>query len=111
MGISGGLVGAHVLAGEINKHPDDLPTALANYDTTLRPFVDTIQSAVNPRLLRLGMPITQRAITAVQNATALACFLHIPELVARSAKEDRGGSWQLPADPAPIGVTGSGRSR
>ncbi|MEV0263266.1 FAD-dependent monooxygenase [Streptomyces sp. NPDC050617] len=103
MGISGGLVGAYVLAGEINRHPDDLPTALANYDSVLRPFVDEIQGAVNPRLLRLAMPVTQGAISAFQNTTALACFLHIPDLAARFAKEDRGGGWQLPDLPAPIG--------
>lgn len=102
MGISGGLVGAYVLAGEINRHPDDLPTALANYDSVLRPFVDEIQGEVNPRLLRLGMPMTQRAIDAFQAATALACFLHVPDLAARFSKEDRGGSWQLPENPAPI---------
>jgi 2-polyprenyl-6-methoxyphenol hydroxylase-like FAD-dependent oxidoreductase len=101
-GISGGLVGAYVLASEINQHPDDLPTALANYETTLRPFVDQIQGEVNPRLLRLGMPVTQRAIDTFQTVTALACFLRIPDLAAGIAKQDRGGSWQLPASPAPI---------
>ncbi|MFJ4897436.1 FAD-dependent monooxygenase [Streptomyces sp. NPDC088727] len=54
MGISGGLVGAYVLAGGINRAPGDLPAALA-------------------------------------------CFLHIPDLVARLSKEDGGGDWQLPA--------------
>ncbi|MFD4668071.1 FAD-dependent monooxygenase [Streptomyces halstedii] len=102
MGISGGLVGAYVLAGEINRHPGDLPTALANYDRVLRPFVDEIQGEVNPRLLRLGMPMTQRAIDAFQAATALACFLHVPDLAARFSAEDRGGSWELPENPAPI---------
>ncbi|GGU62362.1 FAD-dependent monooxygenase [Streptomyces daghestanicus] len=102
MGISGGLVGAYVLAGEINRHPGDLPTALANYDRVLRPFVDKIQGEVNPRLLRLGMPMTQRAINVFQAATALACFLHVPDLAARFSKEDRGGSWQLPENPTPI---------
>ncbi|MFZ3561453.1 FAD-dependent monooxygenase [Streptomyces sp. BH055] len=96
MGISGGLVGAHVLAGEINQHADDLPTALANYDRVLRPFVDEIQGEVNPRLLRVGMPMSRRAISAFQNATALACFFRIPDLVARFSKEDRGGDWRLP---------------
>ncbi|MFF9347070.1 FAD-dependent monooxygenase [Streptomyces sp. NPDC014734] len=100
MGVSGGLVGAHVLAGEINRHPDDLPTALANYDRTLRPFVNGIQGEVNPRLLRLGMPMTRRAIDTFQATTALACFLHIPELAARLSKEDRGGNWRLPENPA-----------
>ncbi|MBM2619482.1 FAD-dependent monooxygenase [Actinoplanes sp. LDG1-06] len=96
MGVSGGLAGAYVLAGEINRRPDDLPAALTNYESTLRPFVDRIQGEVNPRLLRLGLPMTRRAIVAFQTATAVACRLHIPELVARFATEDRGGDWQLP---------------
>ncbi|MFE5119300.1 FAD-dependent monooxygenase [Streptomyces sp. NPDC056669] len=102
MGISGGLVGAHVLAGEINRHPGDLPTALANYDSVLRPFVNEIQGQVNPRLLRLGMPMTQRAIDAFQATTALACFLHLPDLAARFSKGDRGGNWRLPGNPAQL---------
>ncbi|WP_275560104.1 FAD-dependent monooxygenase [Streptomyces sp. 5-6(2022)] len=100
MGISGGLVGAHVLAGEINRHPGDLPTALANYDRVLRPFVNEIQGEVNPRLLRLGLPMTQRAIDVFQATTALACFLHVPDLAARLLAQDRGGNWQLPENPA-----------
>ncbi|GAA4613679.1 FAD-dependent monooxygenase [Actinoallomurus liliacearum] len=100
MGISGGLVGAHVLAGEINRHPGDLPTALANYNRVLRPFVNEIQGEVNPRLLRLGLPMTQRAIDVFQATTALACFLHVPDLAARLSTQDRGGNWQLPENPA-----------
>ncbi|MBD3003837.1 FAD-dependent monooxygenase [Streptomyces sp. 5-10] len=100
MGISGGLVGAHVLAGEINRHPGDLPTALANYDRVLRPFVNEIQGEVNPRLLRLGLPMTQRAIDVFQATTALACLLRVPDLAARLSAQDRGGNWQLPENPA-----------
>ncbi|MGW6202637.1 FAD-dependent monooxygenase [Streptomyces sp. NPDC055089] len=96
MGVSGGLVGAYVLAGEINRHAEDLPTALANYDRVLRPFVDEIQAEVNPRILRVGMPLSKHAISAFQNATALACFFRIPDLVARFSTEDRGGAWRLP---------------
>ncbi|MEU6355576.1 FAD-dependent monooxygenase [Streptomyces sp. NPDC047072] len=103
MGVSGGLVGAYVLAGEINRHPGDLTTALAAYDTVLRPFVDGIQAEVSPRVLRLGLPTTRRAIDAFQTATALACFLRVPDLVARHAKEDRGGAWRLPEHPAGVG--------
>jgi 2-polyprenyl-6-methoxyphenol hydroxylase-like FAD-dependent oxidoreductase len=97
MGISGGLVGAYVLAGEINRHTDDLPAALANYERVLRPFVVEIQGEVNPRILFMGMPMNKHAISAFQNATALACFFHIPDLAARFSKADRGGDWQLPA--------------
>ncbi|MFI7346289.1 FAD-dependent monooxygenase [Streptomyces sp. NPDC049936] len=97
MGISGGLVGAYVLAGEINRSPADLPAALANYEQVLRPFIDEIQGEVNPRILRVGMPLNKHAISAFLNVTALACFLHVPDLVARMSSEDRGGDWRLPA--------------
>ncbi|MEU6144328.1 FAD-dependent monooxygenase [Streptomyces sp. NPDC047081] len=106
MGISGGLVGAYVLAGEINRHPDDLPTALAGYDTTLRPFVDAIQSRVDPRLLRIGLPMTRRAIDAFLAVTGLATALRVPDLVARFSKEDRGGDWHLPELPTLVAAQG-----
>ncbi|WP_121717042.1 FAD-dependent monooxygenase [Streptomyces sp. E5N91] len=99
MGTSGGLVGAHVLAGEINRRPDDLPTVLAHYDTTLRPFTDEIQGEVNPRLLKLAMPMTQRAIDAFLTVTGLATRLRVPDLATRFSKEDRGGAWRLPHYP------------
>lgn len=99
MGTSGGLVGAHVLAGEINRRPDDLPTALAHYDTTLRPFTDEIQGEVNPRLLKLAMPMTQRAIDAFLAVTGMATRLRVPDLATRFSKEDRGGAWRLPHYP------------
>ncbi|AYC99812.1 FAD-dependent monooxygenase [Neorhizobium sp. NCHU2750] len=98
MGVSGSLVGAYVLAGEINKNPGNLGAAFANYDRVLRPFVDKIQD-VNPRLLRLGMPRTQLGIKLFQGVTALATALHIPGLVASLASEDRGGGWRLPSYP------------
>ncbi|MFJ7627831.1 FAD-dependent monooxygenase [Streptomyces sp. NPDC097595] len=97
MGISGGLVGAYVLAGEINRHADDLTTALADYERVLRPFTDAVQGEVNPRILRVGMPLNRHAISVFQNTTALACFLRIPDLVARLSKEERGGDWRLPS--------------
>ena len=106
MGTSAGLVGAHVLARQINQNPDDLPTALAAYDAELRPFVDVVQATVKPRLLRLSMPRSRGAVTALRSVAAVAAGLHIPDLVARSSGEDRGGSWQLPPDPRQV-VTGT----
>ncbi|WP_435615123.1 FAD-dependent monooxygenase [Streptomyces coelicoflavus] len=99
MGTSGGLVGAHVLAGEINRRPDDLPAALAQYETTLRPFTDGIQGEVNPRLLKLAMPMTQRAIDAFLTVTGMATRLRVPDLATRFSKEARGGAWRLPHYP------------
>jgi 2-polyprenyl-6-methoxyphenol hydroxylase-like FAD-dependent oxidoreductase len=107
MGISGGLVGAYVLAGELTAAPDDLEGALARYDSTLRPFVDEIQAAVKPRLLAVGFPRPRIAVAALQAAFAVACALRIPERIAARATTDRGGAWALPryeqasAGPAP----------
>jgi 2-polyprenyl-6-methoxyphenol hydroxylase-like FAD-dependent oxidoreductase len=102
MGVSGSLVGAYVLAGEINRNMTDLGRAFANYDTVLRPFVDKIQD-VNPGLLRLGMPKTRLGIDLFQGATAIATALHIPDVLARLSPADRGGDWQLPAYPEMAG--------
>lgn len=96
MGVSGGLVGAYVLAGEINATPSDLPAAFARYDAALRPFVDEIQALVKPNILKLGLPRQRASIVAFQAVTAAACALRIPELVARFSHEERGGGWTLP---------------
>ncbi|SEQ55076.1 FAD-dependent oxidoreductase [Microlunatus flavus] len=106
MGISAGLVGAHVLAGQVNEHPGDLGAALAAYDAQLRPFVDVVQATVKPRLLALGMPQSRWGVAAVRTATAAALALHVPDLVARRSSTDRGGEWQLPPDPAPVVAAG-----
>jgi 2-polyprenyl-6-methoxyphenol hydroxylase-like FAD-dependent oxidoreductase len=98
MGTSGGLVGAYVLAREINRNPGDLAAALATYDTELRPFVDAIQAEVKPRLLRLAMPTSRFGVGVLQNLTAVAARLRIPDLVARRSSEERGGAWRLPAE-------------
>ncbi len=98
MGVSGSLVGAYVLAGEINRAVDDLPRALAAYDAILRPFVDEIQ-ILKPLLLRLGMPQTQLGIDVLHSVAGLACLFRIPDLIARFSKNDRGGEWRLPNYP------------
>jgi 2-polyprenyl-6-methoxyphenol hydroxylase-like FAD-dependent oxidoreductase len=96
MGTSGGLVGAYVLAGEISRNAGDLPKALKNYRTTLQPFVDEIQSEVNPKVLRVGFPQSRFGINTLLTVGTLASALRLPELAARFAKEDRGGDWPLP---------------
>jgi len=97
MGVSGSLVGAYVLAGEINR-AESLPEAFANYEKVLRPFVREIQD-VNTRGLRLGMPNTRWGIRILHRALAAACALRIPDLVARFATHDRDGGWSVPAYP------------
>jgi 2-polyprenyl-6-methoxyphenol hydroxylase-like FAD-dependent oxidoreductase len=106
MGTSGGLVGAYVLAGEIDRDPGHLDRALAGYESALRPFVDEIQARVNPRLLRFGLPSSRPGVAALRTVGAVGTFLRIPELAARLAKSDRGGDWPLPDYPGP-GVVGA----
>ncbi|MES2792318.1 MAG: FAD-dependent monooxygenase [Planctomycetota bacterium] len=97
MGTTSALVGAYVLAGEINRNTENLPDAFANYDKTLRPFVNEIQN-VNPFLLRLALPDTQWGIAVVHFVVRLLCFFRIPELIARYSKAEKGG-WKLPEYP------------
>lgn len=43
MGVTTAMTGAYVLAGEINSHPTDLPTAFKEYEDKLRPFLEVAQ--------------------------------------------------------------------
>ena len=97
MGTTGSFVGAYVLAGEINRNTENLPQAFANYDETLRPFVNEIQK-VNLFFLRLAFPETQWGIAILRFIAGLLCFLRIPDLVVRFSKEEKGG-WELPDYP------------
>ncbi|KAI4284169.1 MAG: hypothetical protein L6R38_001625 [Xanthoria sp. 2 TBL-2021] len=96
MGTTGAFVGAYVLAGEINRNSQDLPLAFANYDKTLRPFVDKIQK-FNPTLLRLGYPNTQWGITVLHLIAGPLSF-RIPYLIARFSPAEKAG-WRLPDYP------------
>lgn len=95
MGVSGSLVGAYVLAGEINKNADDLSMALTNYENTMKPYVREIQN-IKPFLLRLGMPKTELGLRLLYAVTKLVLFLRIPERIAKSSTGDRDGDWKLP---------------
>jgi 2-polyprenyl-6-methoxyphenol hydroxylase-like FAD-dependent oxidoreductase len=98
MGTSVALMGAYVLAGEINRHADNLPQAFANYDKIMRPVIDEVQD-VNPFLLRLGIPRSRFGVGMLLSIGRLASFLHVAELMARFSKDDRDGGWKLPEYP------------
>jgi 2-polyprenyl-6-methoxyphenol hydroxylase-like FAD-dependent oxidoreductase len=97
MGTTGSFVGAYVLAGEINRHSDDLAQAFANYEEKLRPFVNELQK-VSPAFLRLFMPETQWGIWVIHFVLGLLCFLRIPDFLSRFSSEEEGG-WKLPDYP------------
>ncbi|MBL7545422.1 MAG: FAD-dependent monooxygenase [Bdellovibrionaceae bacterium] len=91
MGASGSLVGAYVLADEIERSVNDLPNAFQRYEAVMRPFVNEIQN-VSPLLLRLGLPQSALAIRIFHLVTQIAHTLKVPELVARFSRE-RDGKW------------------
>ncbi|KAG2172616.1 hypothetical protein INT44_002631 [Umbelopsis vinacea] len=95
MGTTASFVGAYVLAGEINRNSEDLPQAFANYEKALRPFVDELQNINLKLVLGLGLPQTQLAISILQAAVWLFCFLRIPQLIHKYTSDDVG-DWKLP---------------
>ncbi|KAI9700207.1 MAG: hypothetical protein M1820_006875 [Bogoriella megaspora] len=97
MGTTSAFAGAYVLAGEINRNSQDLPLAFANYDKTMRPFVNEIQK-LNPFLLRLGYPKTTFGIAVIHFIAGLVSFFRIPDLISRFSREEKGG-WSLPEYP------------
>jgi 2-polyprenyl-6-methoxyphenol hydroxylase-like FAD-dependent oxidoreductase len=52
MGVSSGLAGADLLGTLLERHPDDIDTALDHWETTMRPYIDDYQHSA----------FTQRAI-------------------------------------------------
>lgn len=97
MGTTGSFVGAYVLAGEINRHSDDLAQACTNYEEKMRPFVNEIQK-VSTTFLQMFLPETRWAIGALRFVLGLLCFLRIPDLLSRLSSDERGG-WKLPDYP------------
>ena len=97
MGTTSALVGAYVLAGEIAQNSDNLDKAFANYDKTLRPFINDIQWLPS-WALPLGLPKTQMGINLLLFVAGLLAFLRIPDLIARFSGEEKGG-WKLPEYP------------
>ncbi|KAL8668639.1 MAG: hypothetical protein Q9224_007783 [Gallowayella concinna] len=94
MGTTSAFIGAYVLAGEINKNTQDLPQAFANYDKTLRPFVNEIQNFY-PSLIRLGFPKTAFGIALFHFLARIMSFFLTPYLISILTPDERAG-WQLP---------------
>ncbi|KAK2839241.1 hypothetical protein FQN49_006334 [Arthroderma sp. PD_2] len=97
LGTTAALVGAYVLAGEINRNTAEPTQAFANYDKILRPFISDIQQ-LNRTLVHWYLPQTQWGITLFHFFVGLLCFCRIPDLIARFSSEDAHG-WKLPFYP------------
>lgn len=106
LGVTSSLVGAYVLAGEIDKHcgrsgtKDGLLTALKTYDETFRPFMTQVQRGISSqpgwgRTLWEKISDTQLGIRAVYWIIAAISFLRVDRLFASSMPENVKG-WNLP---------------
>ncbi|KAF9889904.1 synthase [Aspergillus nanangensis] len=94
MGTTNALVGAYVLAGEINRNPEDLEMALQEYQAKMRGFVRQIP-VLNSGVLRFLMPQAGWGVTLFHFVIGWICWLRIPELVARYTPQE-SHRWKLP---------------
>ncbi|MCJ1339875.1 hypothetical protein MMC09_005167 [Bachmanniomyces sp. S44760] len=80
MGTSISFIGAYVLAGEISRHPNDLPAALESYERVLRPYVESVQKLppgipwiFNPQSL-LGVRVLETFLWFIGLVSATGLF-------------------------------------
>ncbi|KAK3306141.1 uncharacterized protein B0T15DRAFT_534479 [Chaetomium strumarium] len=107
-GTSLAMIGAYVLAGEIARacggaqgetDPwDNIPAALAAYETKLRPLVDHVQDIDIDRRTGLFLPDSAWAIALISWIAWLISTLRIDRLVTRFGSDDNG-PWKLPEYP------------
>ncbi|KAI6092566.1 FAD/NAD(P)-binding domain-containing protein [Hypoxylon rubiginosum] len=89
MGTTAAFVGAYVLAGELVKHGEDIPAALASYNETLRPFISEIQR-MPPGAPWIFYPRTTWGIWFLQMCFWVVAFLRIDQIFHQLMPEDRG---------------------
>ncbi|XP_014552158.1 hypothetical protein COCVIDRAFT_110990 [Bipolaris victoriae FI3] len=70
VGTGAGIVGAYILAGEISKMPNDIPSALANYERVTRQYVDKAQRLI-PGAPQIANPQTEWGIKIFNNVTGV----------------------------------------
>jgi 2-polyprenyl-6-methoxyphenol hydroxylase-like FAD-dependent oxidoreductase len=103
MGTTSSLVGAYVLAGEIQDHlsrlgasKEVLPTALSSYEQRFRPFMDTVQYGIEKdKTYWHKMPSGTIVLVVLNLFLAVASFFKLDVLAKNIMKEDTG-SWKLP---------------
>ncbi|KAI4635025.1 hypothetical protein J4E83_002349 [Alternaria metachromatica] len=68
VGTGAAIVGAYVLAGEISRSQDDIPTALTNYERITREYVDKAQKLI-PGAPQIANPQTEWGIKVFNTVT------------------------------------------
>jgi 2-polyprenyl-6-methoxyphenol hydroxylase-like FAD-dependent oxidoreductase len=102
MGTTSAIVGAYVLAGEIDKHcagsgtKQALPSALKSYDQKFRPFMEQVQDGINPESgYWTKVPTSPLGIAILSFVLGLAAFFRLNAFAKYVDKEDVKG-WSLP---------------
>lgn len=105
MGTTCAMVGAYILAGEIERHcgrdgsKDGLAVALKEYDRKLRLFTDRVQwggGVVEGSSLFDLWPTSWFGITVVNIFLRLVTLLRLTFIADWLFREDGGDVWQLP---------------
>jgi 2-polyprenyl-6-methoxyphenol hydroxylase-like FAD-dependent oxidoreductase len=97
-GAGAAIVGAYVLAGELSKSPEDIPSALKRYEARTRTFVDQVQKLV-PGAPQVANPQTSWGIMLFNKTTG---FLSHPalrrfgSLVGKFVPAFGGTEWNIP---------------
>ncbi|OJJ45225.1 hypothetical protein ASPZODRAFT_17442 [Penicilliopsis zonata CBS 506.65] len=92
MGTTCALVGAFVLAGELNLGGVNVETALQEYERKLRPFLDQVQKGLDGMAGRF--PSSSFGVGILYCLFALASFFRLDVLARYVLRE--GVSWELP---------------
>lgn len=95
MGTTGCLIGAYVLAGELARHNNDVPSALKAYDRVVRPGIDEIQK-LPTELMGTFFPSSKLGIWILQNV--MWAVSKIEPLTYRP-KPEGDYVWRLPEYP------------
>lgn len=103
MGTTSAIVGAYVLAGEIEKNcerfgnKDGIPVALKQFDQKLRPFMNHVQEGVVEGNIFFDLwPSSWWGVAIMTMILALIRLLRLDFFGTYFLGEDRGNRWQLP---------------
>lgn len=106
LGVTASLVGAYILAGEIEKHcgtfgtKEDLSTALKSYDEKFRPYISHAQKGVSSKKGWLSVvwekiTNTQLGVGLIYALVAFASFARLDRVLGFLMLENIKG-WSLP---------------
>lgn len=80
MGTSLALIGAYILAGELEKSGETVEQSILNYEQVMRPFVTEIQDGVKGGFARVLLPDSKLAIFGI--LTAIRTFQIVSDMIS-----------------------------